>query len=1194
VSVNVAELGLVVPVRLDALLVGAGDARDDRFFPPLARFDRLPFKGGPRKPNLASEALAKPFTGNAPMPQGIHLHWHLPAALRRGAYDEAGRLEVPRAPDRWLLTRVLVRQAGSKAPSASLRSWVVESDHLAADGRYSETTVLRTPDGSNPRSFAFLGRVYDYEDWLRDGNRGTYADSLTALGFGIPDFSSYYPNCRNVFGLHDASLDTEDMRDVTLAYAVTGWYRRPENDPLHDHPLDGKQNELGWLFEAGPGEVPAYSLFHGVVHHLPWDPSRTYFPDFDVAINPDVAVGNTPAEAFSALAAKRLEGQPFQYVERVLNALQLGLLKGLGAPDGLAQLEEGIFDASLSSVQAGVQWEVRARPGAVADPTRDPLADVPYDVGNNLAELNAAQRELDRQRTVVTSLRGQIFADWQKYMEIAYGAPGPGPSLNEVYSFVTAEARKLTELEAVAGQLAARVASLEDAIRPRLPAEAELVDSAAPRYYAPNDPVLVLSGDGVPPPPPDDAAEIRCVLTSRIPRSVELPAGLVPGSAAVSLAASALPGIPRRDELPHPVVADLVQAELLLATESVGVPTAAVAAEGGAGNPAVLDFAATATALAAAQRELLAGQKPPSGIAFEGRPPQPDIAFQEWLAEPWHPIALSWRFDLYPLEAIAAAGGNYPARFVLDNFDFDDASLDYRLRAQRFSSTFQEYAGTILLSPDASISLQREIEDYIRYEEDPELKAILERLRGMGVLAQALGGFEASLLMLGEALQLPIHDPLAPSPAYAYFSNDLVRRSVGDQNRYSPLPTNAYSPLRAGKIVLRRIVLTDGFGRFRSVNLSKLAISETIPTARDDPRAMLPPLRVAEASQVSFRWLAAANPALEATALPATSPICGWVVPNNLDSSLMFYAGSGEAIGTMTPSGDGAVVVWQDAPGTGVPTGSPERAFQGRNPVLAAFALRVVALGGAYLKALVRTFDDTQTFVAPQGYRQDRQTATLVGTPLVLVQAALDMTLAGLPSPDQSYEALRRDIQRGDPLDRSVWSFPKVEFPLLLGSLSKLDDGLVGFFRETDFDRFYAAAADGTNPHVVRPAPDTVTLAPGAAPRTLTMLVDPRCKVHAFNGVTRVKALDIPVTLYAGALAALSYTFLTSPVLAGAGPFAIPVPLESDRRWTWVTYDGVAWRETDIAPVNAQANVETPQQIVEGWLKLTRKGRTSP
>src|SRR5207237_8608435 len=165
------------------------------------------------------------------------------------------------------------------------------------------------------------------------------------------------------------------------------------------------------------------------------------------------------------------------------------------------------------------------------------------------------------------------------------------------------------------------------------------------------------------------------------------------------------------------------------------------------------------------------------------------------------------------------------------------------------------------------------------------------------------------------------------------------------------------------KYVISCTVVCNSIGHNRDVHMPTLSISETNPTARDYPRAMLPPLRVAEASQVSFRWLAAANPALEATALPATNPICGWVVPNNLDSSLMFYAGSGEAIGTMTPSGDGATVVWQDAPGTGVPTGNPERAFQGRNPVLAAFALRVVALGGAYLKALVRTFDDTQTFV---------------------------------------------------------------------------------------------------------------------------------------------------------------------------------------------------------------------------------------
>ena len=30
---------------------------------------------------------------------------------------------------------------------------------------------------------------------------------------------------------------------------------------------------------------------------------------------------------------------------------------------------------------------------------------------------------------------------------------------------------------------------------------------------------------------------------------------------------------------------------------------------------------------------------------------------------------------------------------------------------------------------------------------------------------------------------------------------------------------------------------------------------------------------------------------------PAATPICGWLLPNNLDNSLMVYANTGQALG---------------------------------------------------------------------------------------------------------------------------------------------------------------------------------------------------------------------------------------------------------------------------------------------------------
>lgn len=1211
-----SDLGLVVPIRLEALLIGERDANEDNYFlPPFANFTTLPYAGsGLNTPFLSSLVLNRPFNGQHPMRKGIHLHWNLPRALRRGEFLADDRLSLPHVPDRWLVTRVLADLTDPTQPVTTLKSWVVESNYVADDATYSSTSIPNAPTA--PKPWRYLGRVYDYADWVANGNQGTYLSDLTAMGFGIPDFSSYYPDCVNVFGFADTTLDGYDPATSALAYLVTGWYANDADDPLHGRSIDGTDNPFGWHFTNDPdGETPAYSLYHGVIYDVRWDPPIAFLPGYDTKIAPDIAVGNTPMEGFSALAAAKLRNQPLQHVERTLNALQLGVLKELGQPDGLGLLEDAIYNKSYGAGSGGTLWVVRPKretdgevepavPGPRGTPPRargvNAIAAMPGGVADLIEELNAQQLAIDEARELAASVRAQIFADWQKFMKRLHPRATEEPTPDEIFNYIKSAIATADGIDGEDGTVAGlnvRVERLKAEIAGALPDDLELAETAAPRFYRPNDPVLVLSGDGVAAPPADNAETIACLLTTQLASAMQLPAGLVSGSEAIALDASALPRLDDTSKLPHPAIAALVQNTLLLDPQSSGIVAAAVAALGGSANPAVLDFTATNDAIVAAQGAFLA-RTPGNGITFTGDAPEASIAFRAW-QEPWNPIALSWSFDLRPV--LDTGTTSYPSTFVTDTFTFDPAAMNFELQDGVAFGRPQPYSGTVLLSPDASISVQREIRQYLEYVDDPELRTILNDLGDVPLLAQAVGGFHSALVMLEETMQLPVADPIAPTSIFSTFSNGTVPKAVRTFNRIAPLTTNAYNPLRAGKITFQRIILIDEFGRFREVALENLLVSETIPVVpATQPPELLPPLRVAQGTQLMFRWLSASNSDNEtASGVPETNPICGWVVPSHLDESLMFYDATGAAIGTLSRArGAGRPFVWQDAPGTGSPGGTMEQAFAGQNAVLAAFATSVVANGGEYLTALIRTIDRTRTFIAPGNYQEDRQTAVLLGTPLAITQATLDLDLLGMAAPDQSIDALLADLSGGDPLGRTTRGFTRVRFPVVLGSLERLNDGLIGYFLDKsgapDFATLYAAQADGEDAHIVEPTVGTIALdaSYGTAPTRVTMLIDPRCGVHAFTGIAPVKRVDVPPELYAVALANMIFTFLTAPVLRTSDRFAIPIPAEGNGDWSWVGLEANQWTGRNIEQLNASAILQPASAIVEGWLQLTPKKGT--
>jgi len=176
-----------------------------------------------------------------------------------------------------------------------------------------------------------------------------------------------------------------------------------------------------------------------------------------------------------------------------------------------------------------------------------------------------------------------------------------------------------------------------------------------------------------------------------------------------------------------------------------------------------------------------------------------------------------------------------------------------------------------------------------------------------------------------------------------------------------------------------------------------------------------------------------------------------------------------------------------------------------------------------------------------------------------------------------------------------------IRFGVWLGDRDRADDGLVGFFiagadGEPDFETFYCAVGD-EHDALEKPRQDTITVTADRAPApvVVTMLIDPRCPVHAATGILPVKSLAIPGDLVTRGLAALEYTFLTGPLIVPHEHVGAPAPAAA-AGWAWIDRGGDqhAWREHELKPVETGLPPMGRERIVDGWLKLGRRGPDEP
>ena len=1201
-----ANNGLIVPIEVHAFCVGTIDQNDSTGTSTFAgATTEFSDQTGEYDAFLGSN-VSRPYS-EAPWQQmeaGIHLHWAIPEALSRGNHNQdTGRIDFLAVCNRWIVNRIIIEESGDLIR----KSWVIESDVLNETAN-ADLKCLTLPVKQNTQSdpdYMFVGNREEYSSSWKDPDTGNFSlltgRELSVIANGNIDYAAFYPNCRNVFGLHDTLDDytftLPSSGNVRVMYQVCGWYSVSDKDPLSGGlNLTEIEKAYNWTFKEPSIETLNYTLYQGLTQQLVWNPNTKYVVGQEnrKPINANISVGNNPQEAFAALfTAEEDPDEPF--FETLMNAFQNGLINTLKQPDAnqLALILENLHQKEYSSSPSGTRYTIVSEN---KENREYPIDILPLNIADQLNTLNLKQEQLDFYNQYLDHFKWQLFSDWYRLIKSSKEDPSVS---NELYANIlekvkdggewtqitVAQQKAVTAFDTLYSEVEKTVSSLPDS--------AELKATASERFWQPNQPVIVLFGEEVSNQSSyhasngDTDAILTCRLSSEHISVVDVNSTAYPATDFNSIE------LPANAQIPYLSIINKTLLESCLLNATIMAGKAGVSEA---------DY----------QNNLIKALDgvPQTLLSFTGELPVA-FAVNWWSQNPWTPIFIEWEVSFYPFLNTVDQGSlvDYSTDYFTSNFtveqnqgaritykgDVDPAKIDF--------TRVQSYQGNSVLSNGAALGLQKQIETYLEGHTDPVMEAILTDLTSNYYPSQSMAGFNDAFLMKDQSMQLLIK---ATSSSPYYELTKAVKGIVGTSVSEAPSPNGYFNPMRSGYAQIS-LKLLNRYGQKREVNIEQRIYSSSLTTWHQGkviPEILYFPPRLAAPNKLIFRWLSASSIPLEEMNIhPASSPVCGWLLPNHLDGSFFIYNSLGKALGIMFLNGNETEIMWQSAPGNNDTINQPvSEVFQYENPQLSALANSLYKATPKYFKAFWESINNAHNFINPKNYAQVSSLEVLIGRPIAITQVAIGMEEEGGPSLNQSWLALLKDKLDYDN------AYTDIQLPVVIGDLSQVDDGLIGYFKLSDenydFSAYYTESSDGSDAGVVKPAQDNVLLVPNmkfnplSADETkdyqtkLLMLVDPRAGVHATTGILPTKKISIPNDQYSNILNTLETTFHTSPIFQGVSRLSMPLPKEDGFQWSWITEQKsgseLSWSvNSDIYPVSGQAiGAFTPQKLVEGWMKL--------
>ena len=383
-----------------------------------------------------------------------------------------------------------------------------------------------------------------------------------------------------------------------------------------------------------------------------------------------------------------------------------------------------------------------------------------------------------------------------------------------------------------------------------------------------------------------------------------------------------------------------------------------------------------------------------------------------------------------------------------------------------------------------------------------------------------------------------------------------------------------------------RLRAIDNFGIVHDVDVTRRTTTTQLRVPEYPDWVALPP-RLVQPARINLRWLDSDHDVLEMNNLPETSPICGWLLPNNLDGNIAVYDQEGRGLGVLSALADSATpdrARWDPLPGSTAAAGIDEIP----NPHLRKVVRQVRDAGADFVGSFIETLDTALATIEPEDYAQHRSQAVLMGRPVAVVRARLDLQLMERPAIHQDWNVFRLDMRRST---RETNNFTQVLSPIRIGEHHQLNDGLIGYWLET------SSLELGEEFHAVHGDPINIYQAIDAPPQYLTMLVDPRGVVHATSGILPTKAIGIPAEYYRDALQNIEVAFFSAPVLTDADRLDLPLPNEAGYVWSWLQRSREGWQEISTLPTIRRAAFEAEFGVEEGgaiWSELGSIGWLAP
>jgi hypothetical protein len=986
--------------------------------------------------------------------------------------------------------------------------------------------------------------------------------------------------------------------------------------------------------------LPTHILCHGIIAGVQW--KNTVDSGVPRGRPLRLSAGDTTVDALAALFEKECGSD----LAKMLAVFQYDLLTEIEKPGGDSIIDSKIHERSYRPLARGIRWDLLqdARPSFGSSP-EDRSPPIPGDIRMLLEKLNTLQRRINRLKRERDSLRGEIYATWYKKV-LNTEAKRVGDDILT---------QRLADLQQEVAGLTGEVAQLEQekAGHPIIPEWEEIQEKLEaflpgwklqqldePEFWRPNDPVVLLAGDAC-----QRSARhgedgrfrsdgrLLCRLSGQeiigikitIPYAVKKDVEFGPADVDRWIAPFNATG----NRPVPPEVTSLFRESLLLTVETKRARDIVTAAyeknETGSAQNHDADI------------EILSGQlldlylkkvwqdaRDPRvenpklrypDTEIDGQPsweligefPSP-VVINQWERNPWLPLFLQWQVGWVPFYSDTWR--------ALEGWKLEDFHFVRTVKDPQKAQDNAVYSGTSLLTPSAGLNLSERLRQYNLAHDNMQLQTLQTAINAMNVLCQSLGGFTDQLLMRQSHLEMRPLDPGKgdDGPQFSPIF-DLVK----DIDWLSPMTDGKFFPVRAGQLELEKLWVIDAFGQFLKlededrVNGLRPVLPQRL--AGSDGSLRFEP-RLAQPARLSLQWLPAGRwGATAAEERPLGddeefNPICGWVLPNFFDKALMVYDARGYALGTLQGvqrkswrEGVGALrepvesFHWVDIPGGETFFfGKPEKRTTdplgtNANPHVRAFIKGLLSLAEGSGQAFADLLDKmNEALSAAGGTSSSRHPdlALLIGRPLALVRASIRLEVDGRIACAQGWD----DVQ-----SEQTGRIEQLKFPLRLGDRRKWndtwlgDDGLMGFFLDQNYSRFYPASglegqSDSYNIYGWVPQ---ISI---AEPLDLTLLMDPSAGVCATSGLLPRTIFHLPYGDVTETLENKQVVFFTGPLIAPESDSEIRMPQPSDLygHWSWTHHPDVkVWREESIADVQKEQGrfPDAALHIAEGWLKLT-------